>query len=128
VPGARPDSITPDIAERARCAVIAPGANVPYGAGAIEVLHRRGIVAVPDFVANSGGVHLYVSVGDAGSPPAALAAIEDIVRAAVAKTLATADERGIPPFAAALDEARAYLSRTTRASSELLDELFAPAG
>jgi glutamate dehydrogenase (NAD(P)+) len=126
VPGARPDSITRDIAERVRCAVIAPGANVPYGAGGVEVLHRRGIVAVPDFVANSGGVHLYVSVGDADSPPAALAAIEGVVRAAVAKTLATADERGIPPFAAALREGRAYLERATRAPRELLDELFAP--
>ena len=128
VPGARPDSITRDVAERVRCAVIAPGANVPYGAGAVEVLHRRGIVAVPDFVANSGGVHLYVSVEETDTPPAALAKIEGVVRAAVARTLATADERGIPPFAAALGEGRAYLGRASRAPRELLDELFAAAG
>ncbi len=128
VPGARPDSITRDIAERVRCAVVAPGANAPYGAGAVEVLHRRGIIAVPDFVANSGGVHLYVSVGDAASPPEALAAIEGVVRAAVAKTLATADEHGRPPFAAALRDGREYLGQATGAPRELLDELFAPVG
>src|SRR5206468_1573536 len=50
VPGARPDSVTADLARRLRCAVIAPAANVPYAPGAIEVLHERGIVAVPDFV------------------------------------------------------------------------------
>jgi glutamate dehydrogenase (NAD(P)+) len=125
VPGARPDSITREIAERVPCAVIAPGANVPYGAGAVEVLRRRGIVAVPDFLANAGGVHLYVSVGDADSPLAALAAIEEIVRAAVARILAAADERGTSPFEAALREGREYLGEATRAPGELLDELFA---
>jgi glutamate dehydrogenase (NAD(P)+) len=125
VPGARPDSITRAVAERVRCAVIAPGANIPYGAGAIEVLHRRGIVAVPDFVANSGGVHLYVSVGDVDSPATALAAIEEVVRTAVAKTLAMSDEHGITPFAAALREGRGYVAQATQAPSELLDELFA---
>jgi glutamate dehydrogenase (NAD(P)+) len=126
VPGARPDAITRDIAERVRCAVIAPGANAPYGAGAVEVLHRRGIVAVPDFVANAGGVHLYKTVADADSPPAALAAIEDVVHGAVATVLATADERGVPPYAAALREGREYLAQAANAPGELLDELFPP--
>src|SRR4051794_22880132 len=59
VPGARPDSITAAIARRLRCVVIAPGANVPYATGAPEILHERAILAVPDFIANAGGVHLY---------------------------------------------------------------------
>ena len=46
VPGARPDSITRDVAARLRCAVVAPGANVPYGPGAVAELEsprdRRG--------------------------------------------------------------------------------------
>ena len=76
VPGARPDSITRDVAARLRCAVVAPGANVPYGPGAVEELHRRGIVAVPDFIANAGGIHLYTRVAEDDSPPDALAQIE----------------------------------------------------
>ena len=31
VPGARPDSITREVAGRLRCTIVAPGANVPYG-------------------------------------------------------------------------------------------------
>jgi glutamate dehydrogenase (NAD(P)+) len=124
VPGARPDSITRDVAERVRCAVLAPGANIPYGPGAVDALHRRGIIAVPDFVSNSGGVHLYDSVGQDEEPDRALAAIEALVSESVGRTLATGDELGVTPFAAALWEARSYLAEATGAPPDVLDELF----
>jgi glutamate dehydrogenase (NAD(P)+) len=124
VPGARPDSVTLDLAEGGRWAVVAPGANVPYAAGAIEILHRRGIVAVPDFVSNSGGVHLYESVSQDADPAEALVLIEELVRVAVARLLQAADEGDLTPMDAALADARAYLGETTSASPELLDELF----
>jgi glutamate dehydrogenase (NAD(P)+) len=124
VPGARPDSITRKLAEEGRWRVVAPGANVPYSSGAVEVLHRRGIVALPDFVSNSGGVHLYESVRQDEDPVAALTAIEALVRDAVERLLRTAAETGTTPMAAALAEARDYLHETTEAPPELLDELF----
>jgi glutamate dehydrogenase (NAD(P)+) len=125
VPGARPDSITAEVAERLRCAVVAPGANVPYGAGAVEILHRRGIVAVPDFVSNSGGVHLYESVHQDADPAAAIAIIGRLVRDSVARIVARADAEGMTPTAAALAESRAYLAEETGAGEDALDELFA---
>jgi glutamate dehydrogenase (NAD(P)+) len=125
VPGARPDSITSRLARRVRCAVIAPAANAPYEAAAIEVLHRRGIVAVPDFVANAGGVHLYVSVTAKDTPGTALAVIEQKIREVVAHTLSTADEHAITPVAAALQDGRAFFAQATDVSNEALDELFA---
>ena len=125
VPGARPDSITAAVAERVRCAVVAPGANVPYGPGAVEVLHRRRIVAVPDFVSNSGGVHLYETADQDSEPEDALPVIEDAVSSAVRRVLRTADELGVTPYAAAISEARAYLAETTGAPSDVLDGLFA---
>jgi glutamate dehydrogenase (NAD(P)+) len=124
VPGARPDSITPALAERVRCAVVAPAANAPYAKGAIEVLHARGIIAVPDFIANAGGVHLYVTVKPDDEPEAALAKIEATIRDATARTLATADEHSLTPFAAALRDARDYFAQATGAPREALDELF----
>jgi glutamate dehydrogenase (NAD(P)+) len=124
VPGARPDSITEDVARRVRCAVVAPGANVPYATGAVEALHGRGILAVPDFVSNSGGVHLYDTVAQVEQPEAALVAIEEIVRESVRRTLSAADQAEITPFAAAIREARGYLAETTGAPREVLDELF----
>jgi glutamate dehydrogenase (NAD(P)+) len=124
VPGARPDSITPNLAKRLRCAVVAPGANLPYARGAVDVLHRRGILAVPDFLSNSGGVHLYDKIGQDEEPKAALATIEAAVREAVSTALVTCVHLGITPYAAALREARDYLARTTAAPREMLDELF----
>jgi glutamate dehydrogenase (NAD(P)+) len=123
VPGARPDSITAAVARRVRCAVVAPAANIPYGEGAAEILRERGIVAVPDFIANSGGVHLYATVDPDELPTSALGVIEGIVRDAVSRVLATADELAVTPLAAALREARAYLVEATAAPTAVLDEL-----
>jgi glutamate dehydrogenase (NAD(P)+) len=124
VPGARPDAITPELAGRGRWKVVAPGANIPYAPGALGVLHRRGVVAVPDFVSNSGGVHLYESVRGDDDPAAALATIEELVRAAVERLLRSAAERRTTPIAAALADGRAFVRETTTAEEELLDELF----
>ena len=124
VPGARPDSITRDVAARLRCAVVAPGANVPYGPGAVEELYRRGIVAVPDFIANAGGIHLYTRVGEGASAPEALAQIEALIREGVDRTLTAADENGVTPLAAAFRAGREFLAESG-AEDELLDEVFA---
>jgi glutamate dehydrogenase (NAD(P)+) len=126
VPGARPDSVTVELAERGKWAVVAPGANVPYQAGSLPVLARRGIVAVPDFVSNSGGVHLYESVPQEVDPPAAIETIGRLVRGSVARILARADAEGTTPTVAALAESRAYFEEETGAGEDALDELFGP--
>jgi glutamate dehydrogenase (NAD(P)+) len=123
VPGARPDSITAAVAERLSCVVVAPAANIPYGAGAVDVLHRREILAVPDFLANAGGVYLYDTVAQDEEPAAALATIEAAVGELVARTLTAASELGITPMKAAFQEARDYLGEATGAPATLLDEL-----
>jgi glutamate dehydrogenase (NAD(P)+) len=124
VPGARPHVITAHLAGRGRWAVVAPGANVPYAPGAVETLARRGIVALPDFVSNSGGVHLYESVAQDDEPAVALAKIEALVHEAVERVLAAADRTGATPMRAALDEGRQFLAEKTAAPPDLLDELF----
>jgi glutamate dehydrogenase (NAD(P)+) len=124
VPGARPDSVTVELAERGDWAVVAPGANVPYQFGSLAVLARRGIVAVPDFVSNSGGVHLYESVPQDADPAAAVTAIGSLVRDLVARILMRAKAEATTPTAAALAESRAYLRDETGAGDETLDALF----
>src|SRR5215468_2811312 len=61
VPGARTGVIDAERARRLAVSVIAPAANVPYVAGATEILGARGVLALPDFICNAGAVLGYVS-------------------------------------------------------------------
>jgi len=123
VPGARPGAVTTDVARDLRCSVVAPGANAPYASGAVETLHERGIIALPDFVANAGGVHLYESV-ESLAPRAALARIEELIADATARVLARAEADGTTPMAAALAAARAWLETQRPGEGAAIAALF----
>jgi len=56
VPAALGGVITASVAERLRTKVIVEAANGPTTTGAQPILDRRGIVVVPDILANAGGV------------------------------------------------------------------------
>lgn len=75
VPGARPGALTGPVAQALAPAVrvIAPAANVPYTRQGADVLRRRGIAALPDFVCNAGAVIGYRSAQSA-TPEEVLAA------------------------------------------------------
>ncbi len=55
-PCALENSITSDVAEKIKAVLIVEGANGPVTADADEVLNKRGILVVPDILANAGGV------------------------------------------------------------------------
>ena len=79
VPGARIGVIDESRARALKARVVAPGANVPYTAGALEVLRERGIPALADFVCNSGATIGYVTDGLLRADEA-VAAVEKRVR------------------------------------------------
>ena len=56
VPAAREDVITEENAPRLRCKLIVEGANGPTNSAADPILQEKGILAVPDILANAGGV------------------------------------------------------------------------
>jgi len=56
VPAALESQITSANAGRVRCKVIAEGANAPIDPAADAALHDRGVVVLPDILANAGGV------------------------------------------------------------------------
>ena len=59
VPGARTGVYTAALAAEVQAPLIAPAANVPYTAAGLDVLRRRQVVALPDFVCNGGAVLAY---------------------------------------------------------------------
>jgi glutamate dehydrogenase/leucine dehydrogenase len=88
VPGTRPGTIGAEIAGAlpAGVRVVAPAANAPYTAAGADVLRRRGIVALPDFVCNAGAVIGYRSAPDA-TPAQVLAAVEARITELIAAAL-----------------------------------------
>jgi glutamate dehydrogenase (NAD(P)+) len=84
--------------------VIAPAANVPYTAEGAEVLRQRGIVALPDFVCNAGGVIGYRSAAQA-APGEILASVE----ATITELIGAALPHPGGPFAGACERAASFL-------------------
>ncbi len=56
VPAALENSITPEIARDVKAKIIVEGANGPLAEGADDVLNKKGVLTVPDILANAGGV------------------------------------------------------------------------
>jgi glutamate dehydrogenase (NAD(P)+) len=114
IPAARPDVLREDNAARLQARSVVSGANIPATEGAERILHERGVLNVPDFIANAGGVICAAMEYHGATQGAAFAAIEERIRANVAAVLADAKGRGVPPRRAAVDLA---LARVRRAMS-----------
>jgi glutamate dehydrogenase/leucine dehydrogenase len=106
VPGARTGVIDAERARRVAVRVIAPAANVPYVAGAPEVLGERGILALPDFICNAGAVLGYVSTSVATHRE-----MLDLVERRIADLIATAMKHPRGAFAGGCALAEEFLGR-----------------
>jgi len=56
IPAARPDVINEENVSRLKARLVVQGANIPLTAGAEKYLHDKGVLCVPDFIGNAGGV------------------------------------------------------------------------
>lgn len=101
IPAARPDVIHAKNVTRLDTRLMLQGANIPCTAEAEHALHQRGVVVVPDFVANAGGVICAALEYHGATQSAAFAAIAEKVEANTAVTLDQARIQQITPRAAA---------------------------
>ena len=114
IPAARPDAIREDNAARLRTRLVVSGANIPTTPGAERWLHEHGIVSVPDFIANAGGVICAAMEYRGASQRAAFDAIEEKVRANTEEVLRESERRGVLPRDAAVDLAASRVRRAMR--------------
>jgi glutamate dehydrogenase (NAD(P)+) len=107
IPAARPDVLDAGNAGRLRAMLVLQGANIPATREAEALLHARGVVSVPDFIANAGGVICAAVEYHGGTQAQAFAAIEEKIRANTRTVLTRARSAGCVPRAAAEELARA---------------------
>src|SRR5262249_19831869 len=111
IPAALQDVIDEEVARNVKAKLVVEGANLPTDARAQQVLGERGIVVVPDFIANAGGVIAAGFAMDARlsafrpEPAPVLAVIAAKVRANPETCLEQARVQGITPHQAARDAA-----------------------
>jgi glutamate dehydrogenase/leucine dehydrogenase len=107
IPAARPDVLDTGSAARLRARLVLQGANIPATAEAEQLLHARGVLSVPDFIANAGGVICAAVEYRGGTETQAFAVIEERIRENTRAVLERARDHGVLPRAAAVDLARA---------------------
>jgi glutamate dehydrogenase (NAD(P)+) len=111
VPAARPDVIRADNVQRVTAKLILSGANIAVTLEAERALHDRGVLVVPDFIANAGGVICAAVEYHGGTESQAFAAIEEKIRANTSTVLAEAAENEVPPRVAAQSMAERRVRR-----------------
>ena len=111
IPAARPDVVREDNVERLKTRLVLEGANIPITVAAEEALHGRGVLVIPDFIANAGGVICAAMEYQGATRTAAFAAIEEKIRANTNAVLEAVRAQHISPRRAALDVATAEVKR-----------------
>jgi glutamate dehydrogenase/leucine dehydrogenase len=106
VPAARPDCIHEDNVESIQARLILEGANIPATIPAEARLHERGVLVVPDFIANAGGVICASAEFHGGTEEQALREIVDKIGRNTGAVLDASRAHGVVPRDAAVTLAR----------------------
>lgn len=106
VPGARPDVIHHGNASALGARLVVPGSNVPYAEGTPELLAARGVLAIPDFVANAGGVLATIAALQSMQADAARAMVRAAIENNVRRVVERARRDATTPIEAATRIAR----------------------
>jgi len=106
IPAARPDCIHADNARAIQARLILQGANIPATAEAEQILYERGVLVVPDFIANAGGVICASVEYHGGSESEALRQIAEKIRRNTEAVLTRSRQQRIAPRQAAVALAR----------------------
>jgi glutamate dehydrogenase (NAD(P)+) len=116
IPAARPDVIRADNVDRLQTRMVPQGANIPCTLEAEQTLHDRGVLVVPDFIANAGGVICASIEYRGGTQQQAFNHIEERIRTNTARVLEESRRTAKPPRAAAvsLAEARVRAASATK--------------
>jgi len=121
VPAAVPDVLRSDNADQVGAKLVVEAANIPSTLEAQELLHERGVVVVPDFVANSGANSWWwwTMSGEIGADAEqAFKRVGEAMRDTVTRMLDYSRAHGVLPRVAAARIAEENLDRIARETEE----------
>jgi len=101
IPGARPDVISNKNVRDIKATLVVEAANIPITMEAERILHDRGILVVPDFIANAGGLITAAVEYRGGTENEAFKMIEDKIAKNTKLILDMARDQKILPRIAA---------------------------
>jgi len=102
VPAARPDVLHGDNVHRLKARLVAQGANIPLTYEAEQYLHAKGILCLPDFIANAGGVICAAMEYRGAGQHEAFEIIEEKIRDNASQVLEESKHKRIMPRDAAI--------------------------
>ena len=111
IPAARPDVIHEGNVQRLKAKMVVQGANIPVTYSAEKILHDKGILSIPDFIANAGGVICAAMEYQKAGEAMVMSSIEEKISRNTHEVLETAKREQILPRDAALTMARNRLDR-----------------
>jgi glutamate dehydrogenase (NAD(P)+) len=114
IPAARPNVIHAGNVARLQTRLVAEGANIPCSLEAEQALAARGVMVLPDFIANAGGVICAAIEYRGGTETDALALIAERIRRNTEAMLDEVQRTGVLPRTAAVSLATARLHRAMR--------------
>jgi len=114
IPAARPDVVRADNVHRIKARLMPQGANIPCTSEAEKALHERGVLVIPDFIANAGGVICAATEFHGGTERTAFDQIDTRIRTNTRLVLEDSRHRSVLPRDAAL----ALAERRVRAAME----------
>lgn len=102
IPAARPDVVNKDNVHRLKAKLVIEGANIPFTYKAEKYLHDKGVLCIPDFIANAGGVICAAMEYQGASQAAVFEVIAEKLRHNTRLVLEEAKAKNILPRDAAL--------------------------
>ncbi|HUI22342.1 MAG TPA: Glu/Leu/Phe/Val dehydrogenase [Methylocella sp.] len=114
IPAARPDIVHTGNVARLRARLIPQGANIPCTQEAEVALHKRGILTIPDIIANAGGVICAAIEYQGGTQATAFEHIDERIRTNTRLIIEESQKSGEIPRRAALALAERRLQAAMR--------------
>jgi glutamate dehydrogenase (NAD(P)+) len=114
IPAARPDVLHKDNAARLKAKIVAQGANIPCTPEAEAMLEALGVLILPDFVVNAGGVICAATEYRGGNETMAFASIDEKIRGNTASLIEKSRRENRPMREVAIGLAMERISNAQR--------------